>query len=82
MIGAPPLELGAVQESDACLLPEVADRLFGAPGIVAAAAGSITIFLLAPSEFAAPGDASVSVAAFCAASLMVPPFGSSESVST
>jgi hypothetical protein len=35
---------------------------------------SITIALLAPREFAAPGEAKVKVALFPAASLIAPPF--------
>ena len=39
---------------------------------------SMTMFLFAPREFAAPGDARVSVALFVAASRIVPPFSASE----
>jgi hypothetical protein len=41
---------------------------------------SITMALFAPSEFAAPGDARVSVALLPAASAMVPPLSASEFV--
>ena len=44
------------------------------------AAVSMTISLLAPSELAVPGDASVRTALLAAESLMVPPFSSSELV--
>ena len=43
---------------------------------------SITIALLSPSELAAPGEASVSVASFKAASFMVPEFKAKELVAT
>jgi len=43
---------------------------------------SMTSALFAASEFAAPGDAKVSVALLPAASAMVPPFNASEFVAT
>ena len=43
---------------------------------------STTSALLAPNELAAPGDASVSVALFVAASRIVPPFNDNELVPT
>ena len=43
---------------------------------------STTKALLAPSEFAAPGDAKVKVALFAAASRIVPPFNAKEVVAT
>ena len=43
---------------------------------------SMTIALLAPSELAAPGEASVSVALLAAASRMVPELSASELVAT
>ena len=48
--------------------------------MIVGAVVSMTIALLAPSEPLAPGEASVSVALFAAASRIVPPFSASEVV--
>tara|TARA_B100001964_G_C13686502_1_gene359867 strand:- start:51 stop:416 length:366 start_codon:yes stop_codon:yes gene_type:complete len=48
--------------------------LFAAVMAMAGAAPSITKALFAPSEFVAPGDGRVNVAAFPDVSVMVPPF--------
>ena len=63
------------------MVPEV-DVADVAAKVTVGAVVSMMIALLAPSEFDAPGEASVSVALFPAASLIVPELSDSEVVAT
>lgn len=58
------------------------DVVDDAARVTVGAVVSMTIALLAPSELAAPGEASVSVALLAAASRMAPELSASELVAT